>query len=234
MENITSQEGISAENWDGSIATAVSSASAVSEFCHDVEKEYTTIRQLRPELLNEISENLNNYVYRNAVEIVNFKTGVIDNEFLRRSQESPFTSYKGRYYMLRLEKDVCEKPQTYIFKVEDTFLAEDEKTYWRYQNGYRYQTNCTSLFDFMAYALVSGYVFSKTEAPSWFGTKKADNYELRKNNLFGIDRDGRIFCTECTYVQDTQYSGNGNHSFEATYAIEITENQYQYIESVVK
>ena len=219
----------------GTLAADYNTAtSAAMTLRADAEKEYTTIRQLRPELLDEIYESLNKYTYKDAVEVLNFKSGVIDNEVIRRSQESPFANYKGRYYMIRLDKDINEPAQTYIFKIEDTFLAEDDKTYWRYKNADGY-INCTDLFDFMAYASVCGYVFDRKEAPRWFGNKKAENYELRKNNLFGIDRDGRLFCTECTSINNVYASSDyGRRWFDVAYAQEITENQYQYIESVIK
>ena len=219
LENITP---------DASVSTASSIFSN-----SDVEKEFTSIRQLRPALIDEIIESISKHPYANATEILNFKGGILEDEMQRRSTESQFSSYKGRYYQITLKNDKFEKPTTYVFQIQDTFAVEDDKTYWRYEDSNHQKRNCYELFDFAAYISSRGYAISKCDkAPAWFVTSRKDDYELRKNNIFGIDRDGRVFCTECTII--ITFPGEPQkRKLEATYAQEITETQFKYIESIV-
>ena len=229
LDNITQDA-----SYNSADVASVSTASSITFSDTDVEKEFTSIRQLRPALIDEIIESISKYPYAKATEILNFKGGILEDEMQRRSTESQFSGYKGRYYQITLKNDKIEKPTTYIFQIQDTFAAEDDKTYWRYENSYHQKHSCYELFNFAAYISAKGYAISKYDkAPTWFGTYRKDNYELRKNNLFGIDRDGRVFCTECTTVTD-HFSGEPEkHYFEAVYAQEITETQFKYIESIV-
>ena len=214
---------------------SVSTASSIIFSGADVEKEFTSIRQLRPSLIDEIIESISKHPYANATEILNFKGGILEDEMQRRSTESQFSGYKGRYYQITLKNDKIEKPATYIFQIQDTFVAEDNKTYWRYENSCYQKHSCYELFDFAAYISANGYAISKYDkAPTWFGTYRKNNYELRKNNLFGIDKDGRVFCTECTTITECFSGEPEKRYFEAVYAQEITETQFKYIESIVE
>ena len=226
LENITPDASYNSAD------DAVSTASRI--FSNDfVEKEFTSIRQLRPALIEEIIESISKRPYANATEILNFKGGILEDEMQRRSTESQFSSYKGRYYQITLKNDKIENPTTYIFQIQDTFAVEDDKTYWRYEDSNHQKRNCYELFDFAAYISSRGYAISKCdEAPTWFCTYRKDDYELRESNLFGIDRDGRVFCTECTIIK-TFPGEPEKRKFEATYAQEITETQFKYIESIV-
>ena len=213
---------------------SVSTASSIMFSNSDVEKEFTSIRQLRPALIDEIIESISKYPYANATEILNFKGGILEDEMQRRSTESQFSNYKGRYYQITLKNDKIENPTTYVFQIQDTFAVEDDKTYWRYEDPNHHKLSCYELFDFAAYISAKGYAISKCDkAPAWFGTYRKDDYELRENNLFGIDRDGRVFCTECTTLIKIFPGEPDQLQFEATYAQEITETQFKYIESIV-
>lgn len=229
LENITQDA-----SYNSADVASVSTASSITFSDTDVEKEFTSIRQLRPALIDEIIESISKYPYANATEILNFKGGILEDEMQRRSTESQFSGYKGRYYQITLKNDKIEKPTTYIFQIQDTFAAEDDKTYWRYENSNHQKHSYYELFDFAAYISAKGYAISKYDkAPTWFGTYRKDDYELRKNNLFGIDRDGRVFCTECTTVTEHFSGESEKHYFKAVYAQEITETQFKYIESIV-
>ena len=227
LENITPDASYNSAD------DAVSTASRI--FSNDfVEKDFTSIRQLRPALIDEIIKSISKYPYANATEILNFKGGILEDEMQRRSTESQFSNYKGRYYQITLKNDKIENPTTYVFQIQDTFAVEDDKTYWRYENSNYQKRNCYELFDFAAYISSRGYAISKCDkAPTWFGTYRKDDYELRENNLFGIDRDGRVFCTECTTLIKIFPGEPDQLQFEATYAQEITETQFKYIESIV-
>ena len=231
METIL--ENITLDASYNSADDAVSTASRI--FSNDfVEKEFTSIRQLRPALIDEIIESISKHPYANATEILNFKGGILEDEMQRRSTESQFSNYKGRYYQITLKNDKFEKPTTYVFQIQDTFAVEDDKTYWRYEDPNHHKLSCYELFDFAAYISAKGYAISKCDkAPTWFGTYRKDDYELRENNLFGIDRDGRVFCTECTTLIKIFPGEPDQLQFEATYAQEITETQFKYIESIV-
>ena len=227
LENITLDA-----SYNSADGASVSTASSIFSNT-DVEKEFTSIRQLRPALIDEIIESISKYPYANATEILNFKSGILEDEMQRRSTESQFSSYKGRYYQITLKNDKIEKPTTYVFQIQDTFAVEDDKTYWRYENSNYQKRNCYELFDFAAYISSRGYAISKCdEAPTWFCTYRKDDYELRESNLFGIDRDGRVFCTECTTVIKPFLGEPEKRQFEATYAQEITETQFKYIDSI--
>ena len=228
LENITPDA-----SYNSADSASVLTASSIFSNS-DVEKEFTSIRQLRPALIDEIIESISKYPYANATEILNFKGGILEDEMQRRSTESQFSSYKGRYYQIALKNDKIEKPTTYVFQTQDTFAVEDDKTYWRYEDPNHHKLSCYELFDFAAYISAKGYAISKCDkAPAWFGTYRKDDYELRENNLFGIDRDGRVFCTECTTVIKIFPGEPEKRQFEATYAQEITETQFKYIESIV-
>lgn len=229
LENITPDA-----SYNSADDASVSTASSIMFSNSDVEKEFTSIRQLRPALIEEIIESISKYPYANTTEILNFKGGILEDEMQRRSIESQFSSYKGRYYQITLKNDKIENPTTYVFQIQDIFAAEDDKKYWRYEDSNHHEHSCYELFDFAAYISSRGYAISKYDkAPTWFSTYRKDNYELRKNNLFGIDRDGRVFCTECTTVIIPFPGEPEKRQFEATYAQEITETQFKYIESIV-
>ena len=229
LENITPDA-----SYNSADGASVSTASSIMFSNSDVEKEFTSIRQLRPALIEEIIESISKYPYANTTEILNFKGGILEDEMKRRSIESQFSSYKERYYQITLKDDKIENPTTYVFQIQDIFAAEDDKKYWRYEDSNHHEHSCYELFDFAAYISSRGYAISKYDkAPTWFSTYRKDNYELRKNNLFGIDRDGRVFCTECTTVIKPFPGEPEKRQFEATYAQEITETQFKYIESIV-
>ena len=229
LENITLDA-----SYNSADDASVSTASSIMFSNSDVEKEFTSIRQLRPALIEEIIESISKYPYANTTEILNFKGGILEDEMQRRSIESQFSNYKGRYYQITLKNDKIENPTTYVFQIQDIFAAEDDKKYWRYEDSNHHEHSCYELFDFAAYISSRGYAISKYDkAPTWFSTYRKDNYELRKNNLFGIDRDGRVFCTECTTVIKPFPGEPEKRQFEATYAQEITETQFKYIESIV-
>ena len=229
LENITPDA-----SYNSADDASVSTASSIMFSNSDVEKEFTSIRQLRPALIEEIIESISKYPYANTTEILNFKGGILEDEMKRRSIESQFSSYKERYYQITLKDDKIENPTTYVFQIQDIFATEDDKKYWRYEDSNHHEHSCYELFDFAAYISSRGYAISKYDkAPTWFSTYRKDNYELRKNNLFGIDRDGRVFCTECTTVIKPFPGEPEKRQFEATYAQEITETQFKYIESIV-
>ena len=229
LENITPDA-----SYNSADGASVSTASSIMFSNSDVEKEFTSIRQLRPALIEEIIESISKYPYANTTEILNFKGGILEDEMKRRSIESQFSSYKERYYQITLKDDKIENPTTYVFQIQDIFAAEDDKKYWRYEDSNHHEHSCYELFDFAAYISSRGYAISKYDkAPTWFSTYRKDNYELRKNNLFGIDRDGRVFCTECTTLIKIFPGEPDQLQFEATYAQEITETQFKYIESIV-
>lgn len=201
---------------DVSSLTATSSLTAAA-MMNDPEKDFTSVRQLRPEHIDLISYRLTDYVWRDVLEIINFRSGVIDNEMERRSGESRFKQLRGAHFMLKLDRDAFDEPATYVFEVTDTFAAEDGKTYWRYRTPEGNTVNCADLFGFEEYVSVKGTVVMKNSAPRSFFTKMESNYSLRDNNLFGIDAEGRIFCTERT---DRTFAGH----FDVTYAEPVSDD----------